>query len=93
MVTESYIQNLIDAIDELYLYQAGPLGSLICEEALEHWEETKVQQHMQLPSYIEELISELPDEKQKTAFIKSLVQTEPIKSHTPIRQYLKKYGF
>lgn len=90
----SYAEKLIAAIDELYLYQAGPLGSLICEETLAHWKMTQKQlQHMQLPTYIEELINELPDDKQKKGFIKDLQQTEPVKSHVPIQQFLKTIYF
>lgn len=92
MQESSYLNKLIAIIDDLYLLQAGPFGSIICEEALEKWKaEERLLHHMHLPVYLEELLKELPDYALKKAFVNELKKQEKIYSHSAVRAFLDSF--
>lgn len=88
MTDSDYANKLVAIVDELYIYQAGPIGGLICDEALEKWKAQYGEiHHGQLPIYINQLLAELP-EKQQRAFIDDLKQNETISSFIALEKYL-----
>lgn len=92
MQDSSYVETLIAVVDELYIRQAGPFGSIICDEALEEWKnQGRLFHHMHLPNYMEKLLEELPDKKLQVAFIESLQADEEISSHIAISAFLDNY--
>lgn len=84
-----YAKKLADVIQEVYIYQTGPIGGLICEEMFEKWASGQQRQNFNLlPQYIDMLLEELPDDKQKQAFIEGLKEEEAIINIPAISQYL-----
>ncbi len=90
-MTDSYVKDLIKVIDELYLFQAGPFGSIICDDALENWKSRHRLLHpMHLPGYIDELLAELPDAKLQQAFLESLRDHDDIYTNIALKVYIDK---
>lgn len=87
----AYTEKLITIVDDVYTRHAGPFASIICDDALDKWrEKERVLHFMHLPAYIDELISELPDDRLKREFVISLRESEEITSHIALQTYLEK---
>lgn len=73
MAQEAPLSELLEIINELYLYQLGPFGSVICEEAEQAWRQKyKNVTAVHLPKYIELLIKEIGSKESLNEYFRDL---------------------
>lgn len=61
------------SVDNLFLTYVGPVGSLLCEESFNQWQETHKPSPLEIPYYINMLADQMPDSEKKAQFSKEAI--------------------
>lgn len=86
----NYRQATIQKIDNLYTLYAGPMGQIICDDALDEWQNVQGNSsYIKLDGYVKLLIEELPDSDLQKLFTNDLLADETVNQIVSITRYLK----
>lgn len=89
MSREAPLSELLEIVNELYLFQLGPFGSVICEEAEQEWRKKyKNVTAVHIPKYIDLLIKEIESDESRAEYFRDLNAASQLTDVPVIRQYL-----
>lgn len=89
MSREAPLSELLEIVNELYLFQLGPFGAVICEEAEQVWRERyKSVTAVHIPKYIDLLIKEIESDASRDEYFRDLKAATQLTDIPVINQYL-----